>query len=1027
MLSSKDDLWPACDAPATQWGKVSGSAAPTAAFLFRRGITSALMSRGWRLLAALSLAAAALWLVSMGLSRSVRAQLEDQAGIWYVAPHGQDENTCRSAAAPCRRIQAALDKAGDGETIYIAQGTYTESAGTVASVTKTVTLSGGWRADFSAHDPLVYPSILDGQRLGTVVEIRGSSPLKIISPTIEGLTIVNGDGTGTAGCTAPGAGGCGGGVFGLNAVPLLLDNVIRDNWGTRSGQGYGGGIYLQGTTTGAWIRGNVIANNTAAMSTTGIVTGFGGGISLYFVSATVSDNQIENNVAVGTSSGWGYGGGVYLLRSASAVHDNYITGNRANTGSRGYGGGLSTFQCGAVYNCAGVSVSDNWFTGNVASDGGWGLGGAIQVNNATISVTGNVISGNISSWNSVEQGDGGGLFALNADLWAQGNQVLNNIATTGQRGFGGGFQLEYSQSVVESNTFAGNIASQASEPAPGIPGEQMIGYGGGINVRGCTGVCVLRRNIVRDNVASLRFSGYGGGVSLRFDPVTLDGNLIVDNRATLDSSYYSWGGGIRVDRASALTLTNNIIARNTSQSKGGGIHVWGAPDAPVQMLMVHNTLSENGAGPAGPAQVGIYLLGDVTLAMTNNIVVSHSYGLDVEAFESILPEGTASHTLFYGNASGDLPAQISSEHPIGGPPCFVEPSVDDYHVGRNSPAYQAGVPTFVAYDADGAARGNQPNLGAYEQRQIYLPLTIRNLGGPVPESRILPPALDAGMQSGPPFCGMQFVSTAEDLATVRGLGVTVVLQVFAHDADPAVWLAQLDLAQSSGLRVVGRLWPEGWEWDGETWQIDDQARLFVQTLSSHPATMAIYALHEPYWRGCDTCGLTTGQQQALYQALKSIMGQANTPLYSELTDIVFWAQQGPETTLADGVCDYCGTNYYPFFADGSYQRDEFIARLDGDLAAIDTLAPNSTLVWGMQVFAISDYAQPRRMPTAAEVADIGAIASQRPVGGIFWYVWEFGALYDDFLSNHPELFDAVAGTPLCWDERNPCYLPVVVK
>jgi hypothetical protein len=260
-----------------------------------------------------------------------------------------------------------------------------------------------------------------------------------------------------------------------------------------------------------------------------------------------------------------------------------------------------------------------------------------------------------------------------------------------------------------------------------------------------------------------------------------------------------------------------------------------------------------------------------------------------------------------------------------------------------------------------------------------------------------------------PFCGMQYAS-GDDLPTVRTLGVTVVLQTFRHDGDPDEWLAQLDLARRHGLQVVGRLWPEGWTWDGAAWQIDEQARLFVQTVAAHPATLAVYALHEPYWRGCRTCGLTTAQQQELYRQIEAI---ADVPLYSEIGSITFWVDAGRATTLADGMCDYCAVSYYPFFADGSYDREQFIERLEEDLAAIRQLAPSAKLVWGLQVFAQSDAPTPRRMPTAKEIADIGAIVSEHDVDGIFWYVWKFGPLYDDFLSNHPELFPAIAQAPIC--------------
>ena len=170
-------------------------------------------------------------------------------------------------------------------------------------------------------------------------------------------------------------------------------------------------------------------------------------------------------------------------------------------------------------------------------------------------------------------------------------------------------------------------------------------------------------------------------------------------------------------------------------------------------------------------------------------------------------------------------------------------------------------------------------------------------------------------QSTAGFCAVEFPNGDELATVVESLGAGVVLQTFDHDSSPAQWSAQLDLAQSYGLEVIAWLWPEGWEWDGNDWQIDSQARSFVQTVAAHPATLAIYALHEPYWRSCPTCGLTTAQQQALYQEIKAI---ADIPLYSEIGSVTYWADQGQDTTLDDGVCDYCAVWYFPFFADGTY-------------------------------------------------------------------------------------------------------------
>ena len=300
-----------------------------------------------------------------------------------------------------------------------------------------------------------------------------------------------------------------------------------------------------------------------------------------------------------------------------------------------------------------------------------------------------------------------------------------------------------------------------------------------------------------------------------------------------------------------------------------------------------------------------------------------------------------------------------------------------------------------------------------------IPLAMNTAIAEQPSLQVAEPV---AQQSNVGFCGVEFPNGGDLTTVVESLGGGVVLQTFDHDSSPAQWSAQLDLAQNHGLEVVAWLWPEGWEWDGNDWQIDNQARSFIQTVAAHPATLAVYALHEPYWRGCPTCGLTTAQQQVLYQEIKAI---ADIPLYSEIGSVTYWADQGQDTTLAEGVCDYCAVWYFPFFADGTFRRDEFISHLDDELAAIRDLSPNSEAVWLMQVFAMADHPEPRRMPTAAEIRDINTIVVKRDVSGVFWYVWRFGPEYDDYLSNHPELFPAVRRMLFC--DPFKVYLPFVSK
>lgn len=126
-------------------------------------------------------------------------------GQWFVSPYGSDTNACRSAAAACRTISAALALAEPGAVIHLAAGVYSERL------------------------RLAYPVTLAGvSRQAVVISGGGGSVITNAATAraaITGLTITGGS-----------AASDGGGI--LNYGDLTLDDVrVSGNIATGSGGG----------------------------------------------------------------------------------------------------------------------------------------------------------------------------------------------------------------------------------------------------------------------------------------------------------------------------------------------------------------------------------------------------------------------------------------------------------------------------------------------------------------------------------------------------------------------------------------------------------------------------------------------------------------------------------------------------------------------------------------------------------------------------------------------------------------------
>jgi parallel beta-helix repeat protein len=346
-------------------------------------------------------------------------------GAGLLAVRAASYTVCTTGPPTCdyNSVQSAVDKAGDGDVIKVAAGTYTginNKGGhpQVVYLDKSVTIRGGYTTtNWTTSDPDANPTTLDAQGGGRVLYITGN-----ISPTIEGLRITGGD--------TAGLGGSGGGVYIRNATATLRDNTIFANVG-------GGGVFLD--FSAAAISHNTVISNTggglflwesdnATLTGNTISYNSGTGITLFGDNVLISGNTISFNI----SADWA--GGVSLGGDNVTLIGNTISSNTA----AGDAGGVW------LADGDGIKLIGNTITFNTAGGGG----GIHHPGTNSVYISGNIIANNTA-------GMGGGL-VLNGETQLINNLIVDNQATIC---CGSGLHIAGSSPRLLHNTIARNTGA----------------------------------------------------------------------------------------------------------------------------------------------------------------------------------------------------------------------------------------------------------------------------------------------------------------------------------------------------------------------------------------------------------------------------------------------------------------------------------------------------------------------------------------------------------------------------------------
>jgi parallel beta-helix repeat protein len=335
------------------------------------------------------------------------------AGVIYVKADATGTKTGLSWADAHTDLQAGLAAAEWGDEIWVAQGTYKPTTGTLRTVSfeleAGVGLYGGFAGAETEREQRNWeanPTVLSGD-IGTTATTDNSYHVVVgESPAVlDGFTITEGNANGS------GSFDQGGGMYNYYCSPTVANCTFSGNAAY-----IGGGMYNDWSSA-------IVTNCTF----TGNTARYGGGMRNYGF-LTVTNCTFSGN----TTTGIGGGGGMYMSDSP-AISNCTFSDNTAGQ----YGGG-------GIYNAGSSSkptVTNCTFSGNTASSTyGTKGGGGMYNENCSPTMTNCTFSGNTASGTSGTRG-GGGMYnyhnsptVTNCIFWDNtallGAEIYNDSATT---------------------------------------------------------------------------------------------------------------------------------------------------------------------------------------------------------------------------------------------------------------------------------------------------------------------------------------------------------------------------------------------------------------------------------------------------------------------------------------------------------------------------------------------------------------------------------------------------------------------
>ncbi len=521
-------------------------------------------------------------------------------------------------------IQAGINVAGTGDTVLVANGTYSGAGNTNLNfLGKAITVkssggAGGCVINCGNSSRAFHFSMLEGP-----------------TSVVDGFTIRNGF-----------SGDKGGGIYCQSSTPTILNcifdnNVCLGEGGaicctqlllfdmtitgcsfTNNSAAAGGGIYCSENTRAVTVNGGIFSANSAVSgggihcedtetnisgpAFTGNQANMGAAVYIHDSPADVAACTLSQNIGTGVDS---KGAGLYCTSSTPAISNCSITLNTADIGTAIY-----FYQCTQASTISDCTIMDN--TANLY------CGGIHCRQHTSPTIYGCTLMRNICL--DTEEG-GAAIYCKNMSSPTISSCMI--ISNTSERHGAGIFCDQYCEPDITNCTIMFNRA--------GLQGGGI--YSNYFSAPTIT-YCDIASNYTEDATGTK-----GGGIYLEYNSST---SPLISNCTLTDNSVIGWdsqGGGIYMNNISPV-ISDCTFDNNSAAGQGGGIYCYALNDSSIS-----NTIfTANSADKGGGIFVGFESILNITNA-TFNGNLSNRGGAAAIVRDSVL---TTVNSIFWGNLSG---------------------------------------------------------------------------------------------------------------------------------------------------------------------------------------------------------------------------------------------------------------------------------------------------------------------------------------------------------------------------------------